>query len=483
MKLAAGLSVLIAAAGVAAQTASNAEKIQQLFGMSAEQFDDQLARRFHYPPPAPPPPTVDDQRAGQALDAAYLESFPDLDRSYSSDARAEAKRKAAELKRAAAGLSHEQFILRVAEIAALADNAHTAIGENAFRKDTPRLPIRTFLFADGLHVLYADPENADLLGARIDRVAGLSLDSVYRRLRRYAAGPERRRRLQLIPVLESPALLHAAGIATPTDRLELTGVLADGRPFQRSIIAERRDRAAWVSNTMRLLFPGLKPPGRELAGIIPADRDRPIYLANSRKLFTLQPVPGQGLYIGLTHNADGDEEKIQPFLDETLTRVRAQKPRFIIVDMRMNGGGDYTTTYGFARALPEAAGTGRIYVLTSPWTFSAGITTVAALKQAGGPRVRIIGEQVGDRLDFWAEGGTMHLPNSGVQVSYAAGRHNYAAACVDRETCFWQNELYPVRVNNLDPDIYAPLTFSDYRNGIDPAMEAVARLERGGERG
>lgn len=483
VKLALGLSVLLATAGAAAQTAPNAETIQHLFGMNAEQFDDQIAQRFQYPPPTPPPLMIADKQAGQALDAAYFESFPDLDRSYSPAARAEAKRMAADLKRAAAGLSHEQFILRVAEIAALADNAHTAIGENAFRKGTPRLPIRTFLFADGLHILYADPANADLLGARIDRIADQDLNSVYRRLSRYSAGPERRRRLQLIPVLESPALLNAAGIATPTDRIELTGVLADGRPFQRSVIAEQRDRAAWVSNTMRLLFPALKPRGRELAGLMPPDGNRPVYLVHRSKLFTLEPLPAQGLYIGLTHNADGDEEKIEPFLDEALAHVRAQQPAFVVVDMRMNGGGDYTTTYGFARTLPEAAGKARIYVLTSPWTFSAAITTVAALKQAGGLRVRIIGEPVGDRLDFWAEGGTMHLPNSGVQVSYAAGRHNYAAACADRQTCFWLNELYPVRVDSLDPDIAVTLNFSDYRNGIDPAMAAVLRLERSGERG
>jgi hypothetical protein len=141
--------------------------------------------------------------------------------------------------------------------------------------------------------------------------------------------------------------------------------------------------------------------------------------------------------------------------------------------MRMNGGGDYTTTYAFAQALPEAANDAPIYVFTSSWTFSAAITTAAALKTFGGDQVIIVGETVGDRLDFWAEGGTFNLPNAFVQVHYASGRHRYDGPCADLDECFWLNERYPVRVRTLEPDIPAPLTFEAYRAFRDPAMEAV----------
>ena len=104
--------------------------------------------------------------------------------------------------------------------------------------------------------------------------------------------------------------------------------------------------------------------------------------------------------------------------------------------MRMNGGGDYTTTYAFARALPGTAGKASIYGLISPWTFSAAITTVAALEDEGGDQVILVGEDLGDRLDFWAEGGRFLLPNAFLEVFYASGRHNYAGPCRDRESCF-----------------------------------------------
>ena len=108
---------------------------------------------------------------------------------------------------------------------------------------------------------------------------------------------------------------------------------------------------------------------------------------------------------------------------------------------------------------------------------SAAITTVATLKQAGGDRVRIVGEDVGDRLDFWAEGGTFALPNAFLQVHYAAGRHRYDGPCDDRRDCFWLDERYPARVHDLRPDIPAPWTFAAYRQRRDPALEAVAAAE------
>lgn len=160
-----------------------------------------------------------------------------------------------------------------------------------------------------------------------------------------------------------------------------------------------------------------------------------------------------------------------------LARVSAERPVFIVLDMRNNGGGDYTTTYAFARALPRAAGSAPIYVLTSPWTFSAAITTVAALEDEGGGQVVIVGEEVGDRLDFWAEGGSFDLPNAFLLANYAAGRHVYDRPCRNLDQCFWLNYRYPVRVSSLAPDIAAPLTFAAYRQNRDPAMEAVLARE------
>lgn len=443
--------------------------------LSEPAFERELARRFQYGPPQPAPLEAEDAAEGRARDAAYFAAYPDFDRSYSPEARRQARRLAARLRDEAAALSHEQFVLRVAEIAALADNAHSAVDENAFRKNTPRLPVRGLTFSDGLHILWATPAHADLLGARIDTIDGRGIEDIYRAIRRFHGGTEARRRAVLTPMLESPALLHAAGMADGRDALTLSGVLADGRPFERRIQAEQRGRSAWVSSTPRTLYP--LRSGEPMVSFLRRDEDLPAYLRNPTRLFTTEALPGGGLYIGLAFNNDADEGPIGPFLADVLARIRSERPSFVVLDMRMNGGGDYTKTYDFATRLPEAAGSAPVYALTSVWTFSAAITTVAALKQAGGSRVTIVGTPVGDRLDFWAEGGTFDLPNEFIRVHYAAGRHRYDGSCDDMDQCFWLNRRYPVRVPHLRPDIFAPLSFADYRARRDPAIDAVLARE------
>jgi len=168
-----------------------------------------------------------------------------------------------------------------------------------------------------------------------------------------------------------------------------------------------------------------------------------------------------------------DEGRIADFLAIQVARIVTGKPKFVVLDFRMNGGGDYTKTLPFMGALLEVTRPHTpVYVLTSGWTFSAAITSVSALRTFGENRVILVGEPVGDRLDFWAEGGGFALPNSAISVFYATGRHVYNGRC-EGTNCFYLNELYPVHVENLDPEIRAPLTFAAYRARRDPAMEAV----------
>ena len=442
------------------------------------QLEGELMARFYFKPPQPAPAEVADRARGQALDAAYFLSYPDLDRAYPPEARERAKAMARDLARDAAGLSHEAFLLRVMQITALADNGHTAVGEYAWQKNTPRLPVRTYPFADGLHVLRARAENADLLGARIDAIDGHPVEEVFQRIRRYAGGTEGHRRARLLPLYESPAFLAEAGIARERHALTYSGVLADGRPFERRIEAEDRDRAAPVSGSERLLFPGDPAGALHMSSFIPLDAALPVSLQERARLFTMAPLPSNGLYVALRDNMGNDEENLPAFLASVLERCAREKPAFVVVDFRLDGGGNYTLSHPFVVALAQLVrGKSHLYALTSNWTFSAAITTVAALKSFARGDLTIVGEPVGDRLDFWAEGGALPLPNIPANAYYETGHHVYNGPC-DGIDCFWVNRFYPVFVDTLAPDIPAPLTFAAYRARRDPALEAVLAREK-----
>jgi hypothetical protein len=163
--------------------------------------------------------------------------------------------------------------------------------------------------------------------------------------------------------------------------------------------------------------------------------------------------------------------------------MAAHPPCAVIQDLRFNGGGDYTNTYSFANRLPRLlTAKGHIFILTGPETFSAAITTTAFVKQAGGKRVTILGEPVGDRLSFYSEGGMGCLPHAHLCVYYQTGKHDYAQPCTDWDRCYWLNWLYPVRVKSLAPDEMIPLSFADWRAGRDPVFERALALAGNGGR-
>jgi hypothetical protein len=160
-------------------------------------------------------------------------------------------------------------------------------------------------------------------------------------------------------------------------------------------------------------------------------------------------------------------------MDSVTREIAARTPTHLVLDMRFNGGGNLQLTRAFAQRLPSLV-PGRIFALTSRYTFSAAISTVGYLKQAAPNRVTIVGEEVGDRLEFWAEGRPVTLRHSGILISRATERHDYADGCRRFTDCHRAVVVQRIAVPTLRPDVAAPWTVEALRAGRDPAMTAVA---------
>jgi hypothetical protein len=113
---------------------------------------------------------------------------------------------------------------------------------------------------------------------------------------------------------------------------------------------------------------------------------------------------------------------------------------------------------------------GRIAVLVGSSTFSAGITAAASLRSRS--KAILVGAHPGDRPDFWAEGGNVTLPNSGIAMHYADGLHQYSDIPPPAGVKEWL--ALGIDVRNLEPDIAVDWTWRDYVSGSDPVAAAAA---------
>ena len=134
-------------------------------------------------------------------------------------------------------------------------------------------------------------------------------------------------------------------------------------------------------------------------------------------------------------------------------------------------------THDLMAALPDLTN-GRVYHLVSGNTFSAAIVNLASTVEVAPERTLLVGEPIGDRLQFWAEGWAYTLPNSGCRARYSTGFYDLQNGCEGLFRCAWGSlHIFPILVEALDLDVPAQLTFEAYAAGRDPALEAVLGME------
>jgi len=397
-------------------------------------------------------------------DVAAVRDYVEKNRAYSAPARADAVRRLELLPGLLADPA--RFELEAAHIAALADNGHSVLLPPQWPSRYPRSQVHLGLFANGLYVIAAPADQARLLRRRVIAINGRPWQQVRAAYARYQGG-EPGFRDQFVPLfMETPALLAAAGLGSDPATLMLT--LDSGRRRRPESVAV----AAWLTPFEgEQAFLGY-PPLLDAAGLLAPDA-RPLYLLEPERAFRLAfPAEIDGAYIQLKATRGLE---IDAFLTAALAELGARRPRNIVVDLRFNMGGDLNVTRAFMRMLPRlVADGGRLYAITSGRTFSAAISSLGYLKEAAGERLTIVGEPIGDRLEFWAEGDLITLPGLGAVMLYAAERHNYITGCPEPD-CHRAIRDHPIHVTSLQPDLPTPLSFADFLAGRDPAMDAIAR--------
>jgi hypothetical protein len=416
------------------------------------------------------------QPAAMAEDIAqFRREFMAVDKSYSVPARAEAERRLAALEKSLAGTTAAQFELEIARIVALADNGHTNAAALPRARRHNRVPIRLAPFIGDFFVLRARAAHADLLGARLLSIDGQPSAKLRDSAHALTGGTPAFRDRSASLFLESPQLLHAAGAARAADAAMYV-FERDGRRIERRLDGEPPDPDTPTLPSSFVLFPvpgGAE--GEDWRGLLDPNA-APWALMDAAARFRWREAPElDALVVELRQNRSTPGHDIGEFQSLVQRELRARTPRNLVLDMRMNGGGDLTTTRSFMQSLPALV-PGTIVVLTSPWTFSAAISSIGYIEQIAPERVTIVGEAVGDRLEFWAEGRPVTLNRSGIVISRATERHDYATGCKPFKDCHGNVVRHPISVRTLEPNVAAPWTLDAYRAGRDPAMEAAARL-------
>jgi hypothetical protein len=438
------------------------------------------------PPEAPPAPVVsagevaalaplgDGQRQNIA---AFRSGFFERDKSYSEAARAEAAVRLAKLEQQIGTLSQAAFDLELARIAALSDNGHTHYNIGLILQTANRAPIRLAVFGTDFYVVRAAAPHHDLLGAKLTGIDGREIAEVRKAAHTLWGGTHAWRDRIAFVLLESPELLNAAGLTPSSESAVYTFTTARGE-VKRALAGDAPSAERPFAGAAQTLSP--TPLSLETSAwrtaLDPAKA--PWSLQDWGKTFRWRDAPEiDGIVLDMRSTNNNADMKIADALKMFEAAIAAEKPTNLVLDLRLNSGGNLLTTRQFARTLPDKI-PGKIFVLSGPGTFSAAISTLGYLKQAAPARVFITGEPVGDRMMFWAESPPYALPVGNSTISMATERHDYADGCRAYDDCHRLVKAMPIALPTLAPDIAAPWTIEAYLAGRDPAMEAVVNALR-----
>jgi hypothetical protein len=437
---------------------------------------------FH-PIPVPPlfqaePESV---REAQLQDLEHFDHVRRNERSMSDETRAEFDQAVMALEAQAGSLSPAAFQLGLARAQALIDNGHSNASATRMVQAFPRIPIRSAYVGSEVRVLRARAGQTALLGARLTHINGQPVDLVAARFRDAFGGLDTSFNSIVPLVLETPAYLEAVGLGI--NDLHYQFEMPDGQAMNR-----RFELVAPIEGAVRV-FSGdlLQSWTVEDEGWVAFEpASTPLYLRRPDHDYWLAPIPDlDAVYINLRANLDDESgESLVDFVARAQVEVAELNPTIVIVDQRFNGGGDLTRTEPLMTALADLVPDhGRIYLIAGGNTFSAGIVNLAMAKEAAPDRTILVGEPIGDRLQFWAEGFWYSLPNSNFRARYSTGYYDLQNGCSGVFRCHWGSlHIFPVIIDDLDIDLAAPTRFADYAAGHDAAMAAIRAAEASSSR-
>jgi hypothetical protein len=335
-------------------------------------------------------------------------------------------------------LNSDEIYVGMDRIANLIGDGHTYI---RFPEDYANLPVDIVRFGDDYRVVATANGNEKALGARVIKIEDTPSARAHEILLSLTPSDETDvlRNARANGFLTIGILLHGIGIVRDRNLVRYTLADDDGKEFAVNIHSVvRSDRLNW------------KYPYKAA----------PLFRQKPDEDFWYSYLPeSHTVYCNFRGYKDLGQHSKALF-----DLIKQQHPDKLVIDMRMNGGGDYNVGLRHMvhpiRDLPDINRKGHLFVLIGSDTFSAAMSNSAHFRYQ--TNAILVGQQIGEKPNSYQEAREMKLPNSRWTVRYSVKFYKFVD---DGE-------------NLIRPDQEIIPSWDDYKSARDRVLDWVLNYKQ-----
>lgn len=354
-------------------------------------------------------------------------------------------------------LARHRIIVEMARIAAKVGDGHTNIAPTRDPKIGFRsLPVKLYLFKDGLFIRAATAANAELVGARIVKIGNSTAEEAIKRAGEIVGRDNEMDIRFFAPhLLTMPEILHALEIVDDMESVPLVIKLRGGR--QQNITLK-------PTGTAELLPPDTDTTWINKEGWIDlrdgAAAPRPLWLKNPHDKFWFEYLPDERMvYVQLNQVGNKDNESLADFSKRLFAFVDSDRIEKMIFDLRLNRGGNGTLLQPLLLDTIKSKinQPGKLFAIMGRGTWSAAQFLLNDFEKY--TNTVFVGEPSGSKGNTYGDSRKITLPNSGLTVR--------VSVYYWQDWMPWDSRLWTA------PNLTAELSSEDYRTNSDPAMKLI----------
>jgi hypothetical protein len=353
-------------------------------------------------------------------------------------------------------LKRNQIIVEMMKIVAMVGDGHTNIYPTRDPKIAfTQLPVRLYLFSDGLLVRSAETSKAELVGSQVIKIGTVSAEEAVKRVAPLIGNDNPMGVKFFAPaLLTMPEVLNAVGLSTSIDFADLTLEKGGRQHIVRLASAGPVEILPADTDTSWMPKDGWVDMRRK--------GDDPLWLRNAANIFWFEYLKEtKTLYVQINQVGNTKDETLGDFAQRFLSSGEAKQAERLVLDFRLNRGGNGEMLKPMEIALIKSKfdQPGKLFVLMGRSTWSASQFFLDWMEKF--TNTVFVGEPSGSRGNTYGDSRKITLPNSGVTV---------------RVSIYYWQDWSPWDTRPwTSPAVTAEVSSSDYSANRDPALVSALK--------